>query len=61
MKEETPVPVRSPLAKKLTLNKETIRVLTDREMMEVEGATCPGVHPRSTCPIGLTQPGFTNC
>jgi len=37
---------RTTLEKKLTLNKETIRVLTDREMMEVEGATCLR---RSTC------------
>jgi len=47
---------RTTLEKKLTLNKETIRVLTDREMMEVEGATCLNVHPRSTCLDGPTQP-----
>jgi len=47
---------RMTLEKKLTLNKETIRVLTDHEMMEVEGATCVNVHPRSTCRDGPTQP-----
>ncbi len=44
------------LEKKLTLNKETIRVLTEREMMEVEGATCGIRHPATTCPDGPTQP-----
>jgi len=47
---------RTTLEKKLTLNKETIRVLTDREMMEVEGATCVNVHPRSTCADEPTRP-----
>jgi hypothetical protein len=58
MKEETPVPVRSQLDKKLALNKETIRILTDREMMQVEAATCLR---RTTCPVGLTQPGSPYC
>ncbi len=49
---------RTTLEKKLTLNKETIRVLTDREMMEVEGATCPNVHPVSTC---LSGPPTVQC
>jgi hypothetical protein len=43
--EETRIEPKLP--KKLTLNKETIRVLTYREMMEVQGATCN--NPRSTC------------
>jgi hypothetical protein len=58
MKEEKIVPVRPALEKKLALNKETIRVLTDREMMAVEGATCLR---RTTCPVGLTSPGGVNC
>jgi hypothetical protein len=45
---------RMPLEKKLTLNKETIRVLTDREMMDVEGGTCGNV--RSTCADPPTVP-----
>jgi hypothetical protein len=59
MKEQTTVPVRPPLEKKLALNKETIRVLTDREMREVEGATCPK-HLQSTC-VPLSQPGNLTC
>jgi hypothetical protein len=47
--------------KKLVLNKETIRILTDQEMMDVEAATCPGVHPRSTCRDQYTQPGQLTC
>jgi hypothetical protein len=58
MKEETKVPVEPKLEKKLALNKETIRVLTDREMREVEGATCLR---RTTCPLGPTDPGGVNC
>lgn len=45
--------LRPKLAKKLTLNKETIRVLTDREMLDVEGGTCN--NPRSTCSVFFTQ------
>lgn len=58
MKEETEVPVERKWEKKLALNKETIRVLTDREMMEVEGATCLR---RTTCPVGITSPGSAYC
>ncbi len=46
---------RTTLEKKLILNKETIRVLTEREMMEVEGATC--LHG-STC---LEGPPTSQC
>jgi hypothetical protein len=59
--EEKQAIVRAKLEKKLALNKETIRILTEREMIEVEGATCPNVHPASTCPVGLTQPGYPRC
>jgi hypothetical protein len=52
-KEQTVVPARDRLEKKLVLNKETIRILTDREMMDVEGASCPAtVNPKlSLCPV----------
>jgi hypothetical protein len=61
MKEQTAVPIRPPLEKKLALNKETIRILTDREMVGVEAATCPGVHPRSTCRDQYSVPGQLTC
>lgn len=58
-KEETLAPARPQLPKKLALNKETIRVLTDREMMEVQGASC--AHG-STCVSGPpTTPGTPGC
>jgi natural product precursor len=53
MKDPTPKPK---LNKKLTLHKETIRVLTDKELAEVEGGggRCTCGNPRSTCPIFYT-------
>jgi hypothetical protein len=57
-KEETLAPARPRMPRKLVLNKETIRVLTDGEMMEVQGASCPVQHPVSTCVSGPpTTPG----
>jgi natural product precursor len=56
MKDETP---KVPVAKKLTLNKETIRILAEREMQEVKGGGGPGHYsvapcspssPPATCP-----------
>jgi hypothetical protein len=47
------------LKKKLVLNKETIRVLTDREMMDVQGATCGS--PRSTCLDQASYNGRVTC
>jgi hypothetical protein len=58
-KEQTVVPARERLVKKLVLNKETIRILTDREMMEVEGASCPKFE--TTCPVTLTCPSTLDC
>jgi hypothetical protein len=42
-----------PERNKLTLNKETVRVLTDREMLDVEGGTCGS--PHSTCSTFFTD------
>lgn len=58
MKNENPVPARPQASNKLVLNKETIRILSEREMMEVQGATCANRHPISTCVTGpATSPG----
>jgi hypothetical protein len=59
--KETKEQGRQELEKKLVLNKETIRILTDREMMEVQGATCGNVHPASTCPDYYTIAGKGYC
>jgi hypothetical protein len=64
MKETTAQPK---LEKKLRLNKETIRVLTDREMMEIGGATnrpgrdscvCQSI---TACPGGGGGGGLQTC
>lgn len=56
MKNEAP---RTALKKKLTLNKETIRILTEKEMVNVEGGAgtfrcatsgCYPSSPPATCP-----------
>jgi hypothetical protein len=47
------------VSKKLVLNKETIRVLTEEEMAQVEGATCG--NRRSTCPDYYTIPPNALC
>ncbi len=47
MNDETP---KAPLQKKLTLNKETIRILSEREMQDINaGVGTFGCHTASGC------------
>jgi bacteriocin-like protein len=57
MKDTSPKPK---LNKKLTLHKETIRVLTDRELAEVEGGYGKPTYVGFTCIIKCPPPTY-NC